>query len=299
MNKNNNKKRETKIFANYINGLKNLPEPYSRYNGERYYKLPMKLRDININFDVQHDIVEKIRIRRFRLGGKVCIKDRLIGKANNIAAAIPSDGYSMGSTYTVRVVSKNGNKIFEGYDNREQEYANSCHYRAVHGSVYIEISPEDFRHIHIIGGLATKINARKIYKMRVYRCEWISIQGSKKYAKPIWTSGYICNGYHSTDKKDALHGGKINLGNEKVLKHRILETDRIKRNWEKENKKALNRIYCFDDSLRAGNCRPGTEAFCRKVHISTDAHLRGKTIIALCEKYCPNLKGYVSKVLFR
>ena len=238
------------------------------------------IKTIESKFD--SEIVEIVKKRRNRSllnqptkTTKQFCDQLIINRLRNIAKNIPSDGFSMESVYGVYC----GSMI--GRDDREQEYAKSCKYRATHGRVNLRLSPADLRNTVVIGGLITHIFPNQ--KSLVKKCYWYVGKGSKNNFQLAVECGYIFAGFHAKTKEAAKIGGQKNLDYQK-------EQSKKAETWAK----ALRLQYSYSDSINAGNCEAGTKAFALRNNLDTSKKYRGSYLINLATS---TTIDYVSKMV--
>jgi hypothetical protein len=227
---------------------------------QKYAKLETQLRKASHGAE---QIILKRDVRKSLKGEislKVLLRNRINSKLENLAKALPDEGYSMGSTVVVKCLS------FIGRDDRTQEYARSSKYRASHGRVELIITPQEFRYLRVIGGLVTYIAPNQ--RAKVKKCYWYEGSGSKQYFTLNKVEGYIFNGYHATDKKAALKYGSA-----------ILEREKQAKASERAYRKALRSQFTFQDSLLAGNCEAGTRAFVLRLGLDSAKAYRGSFLL--------------------
>jgi hypothetical protein len=216
------------------------------------------------------DIIEKMRIRKQNQSQSLTVKnfcDKLIEKRlYEIAHALPNHGYIMDSF--VNVILK-GTELRQ-CDYRTSEYATTSNYKANHGSVNFQITPQDLRHTYVVGGLVTYIYPDQ--KSKVKRCYWISRIGFKQYFILSKVEGYVYEDFHSVYKNEAKKGGERNL--------------MIRKNDSKNAKlfkKAARLQYNYDDSIAAGNCAVGTQSFISFMHLNISKSYRGTYLLKVAQ----------------
>lgn len=111
--------------------------------------------------------------------------------------------------------------------------------------------------IRVVGGLITFYRGE--YNRKGMACEWIE-QG-RAIADIVTKKGYLVRGEH-IEAKTLNEAKRINAEKRKqqaiaMLKSRAKKAADEKRLFEK----LANYMFTFDDSLNAGNCRPGTQNF--------------------------------------
>lgn len=201
---------------------------------------------------------------------------RILANITNIAKTLPASGYSMGETKTL-YLSKG--RFSATIDCREY-YARSCSYRPTHGEVSVVISPRDLIGVRVRGGLPTRIVGS--YSKDIRKCEWIewqteSYRGKVTSVSIKWVKGYLVRGWHTTS---------LQAAKEKLLacKESEKKAAAAMKGKEKEFKRILKTDICFEDSVKAGNCRPGTIAFCRSQGLRIDSLIKGKELLSLADK---------------
>jgi hypothetical protein len=227
----------------------------------------VNIKTIELKFDSEIvEIVKKRRERSILNQSPKTVKqfcDQLIiDRLRNIAKNLPSDGFSMGSVYVV----SSGSMI--GRDDRTQEYANSCKYRANHGRVNLILHPADLRNTVVIGGLITHIFPDQ--KSQIKKCYWYVGKGSKNNFQLTVECGFIFAGFHAKTKEAAKIGGQRNID-------RAKEEAKKAETWSK----ALRLQYSYADSINAGNCEAGTKAFALRHNLNTSKKYRGAYLLNL------------------
>ena len=148
--------------------------------------------------------------------------------------------------------------------------------------------------IRIVGGLITFYRGE--YKRDGMACEWIE-QG-RAIADIVTKKGYLVRGEHIEAKtiKDAK---RINAEKRKQQAIDLLNARAKKEEAEKRLfEKLANYMFTFDDSLNAGNCRPGTQNFKNLVEREV-GHEVNEISLADLRKYGKkfNLSYYTDRVI--
>lgn len=133
----------------------------------------------------------------------------------------------------------------------------------------------------MIGGLIT-LDAEKVGN-REYKAVWAE-QSRGFDLKAV--EGWIIKGYHVT-------GGTIEAARKKVAKARILGVEqalitREKKNNKRAEFKPLKTVWVsIEDSLKAGNCLPGTEAAARVVRekLGNISAVRADVLLSIRDDY--------------
>ena len=163
---------------------------------------------------------------------------RIQAKLQQIADALPTTGHSMGSVQYATVGKHRASC------DRTQEYAKSCTYRANHGSITLKLTARQYMATSVIGGVVTIVTGNT-KSPRIKKCLCIERIGQKHTAKLEWSETCVVPslGYHGTYDQcmDRLN---------RVVKH------------VRKNARAGRA-----DSLNAGNCAIGTDAFIRRHHL--------------------------------
>ena len=214
---------------------------------------------------------------------KEWLDSKIIAKLDYLAKNLPADGYSMGGIRKIIV-----NKYIQGLYNDCSEYANSCRYKAKHGFVSYKINFQELKNYSVIGGLITCIYPNQ--KSKVKKCFWLEGRGEKNNFRLLKIEGYICYNYHCVDKKNALAKG---LENEKRDTERKKQAEKTAKN----TKKALNCVYSFSDSLKAGNCEAGTRAFVLRCKLDINKKYRGKTLLKIASEKSTTSVPFVNRML--
>jgi hypothetical protein len=204
-------------------------------------------------------------------------------KANKIAMCFNA-GYSMGGRINVCV--KKGTKIVFDYQKNDKgnfdytkeqikkvitntlrigtysnatEYSRGCKYSATHSSHTIFLTPDELDNIEIVGGIPTQ----KLENKKISNCfRWVGC-GHKQtyYITKIKT--FITSDFHSSSFNECeIWRKKMAV---QLLKNRhelISIADKLKA--------AQGRFIGLEDSLKAGNCKGGTEAFAQRNNLNID-----------------------------
>jgi hypothetical protein len=227
-------------------------------------------------------LYEKIHTRLLRSqidnSVKKQVKKSIESKLKELAKGLPSTGYSMGSTYTVRL----GNSKYYGTYSNCVEYSNSCRYKAVHGSITFSLTFNEYRNAKNIANILTVILGNTRYK-GIKKAKWLKLQGSKNTAKYVWHYGYIVGDYHGITIEQcqtALERQK------KIAKAKELEL--------KELKKYQAKLYCYSDSINAGNCVIGTNNFINKFNLDKAKKYKGGFLLKLANNV--NMEHYIIRM---
>jgi hypothetical protein len=258
-----NYQRAQTLCAKY----KNL-ETIEKYSNKEVFEICKKIRE-----RVENKI-PAISVNDFC---KSLIKKRL----EKIAMALPSTGYNMGDYKKVTF-----NKI-EGEYNFISTYAGRYRGSETYGRVSFILTLEQLRHTYVVGGLITFIPPQK---NRVKKCYWYAGEGKKQRFELIKVEGYIFNGFHALTKIEAKRGGQKLLDIEREERRRAVE-------FKQKYAKALRMQYVYNDSLAAGNCKIGTDAFILRCRIDKNKKYRGSYLISLAEQRSKNVMSYVLRMI--
>lgn len=203
-------------------------------------------------------------------------KREIVELLEAVVRTLPASGYSMGELKTLKL-TRGGYAV--SADCRDS-YARSCRWRPTHGDITVVISPRDLTGVRVRGGLPTRITGS--YSKDIRKCEWIEWQtetyrGKVTSVYPKWIKGYLVRGWHTT----SLQAAKEKLASCKESEKKVAAAMKGK---EKEFKRILKTDICFEDSVKAGNCRPGTIAFCRSQGLRIDSLIKGKELLSLADK---------------
>jgi len=199
-------------------------------------------------------------------------------RLEQIAKNLPDEGYSMGSRVVVSVLK------FKASDDRTQDYAKSYKYRASHGSVYLNLTPSEFRYTKVIANLVTYIYPNQ--KTKVQKCYWYVRSGYKSAFHLVKQEGFIFAGFHATTKEQAKAGGERNIQYQKEQAKKA-----------ESHAKALRLQYSFQDSLNAGNCEAGTRAFILRLGLNSTKKYRGSFLLGLAKEKSPNCVYHVERMI--
>lgn len=148
--------------------------------------------------------------------------------------------------------------------------------------------------IRIVGGLLTFYRGE--YKRDGMACEWIE-QG-RAFADIVTKKGYLVRGEH-IEAKTLKEAKCINAEKRKQQAIDLLFARARKAAAEKRlTEKIANYMFTFDDSLNAGNCRPGTQNFKNLVEREV-GHEVNEISLADLRKYGKkfNLSYYTDRVI--
>lgn len=208
---------------------------------------------------------------------------RIFGDADTRAdiayALAPLDGHSMGATYILR--TSLGRSI--GMHDATRNYARSCQWRATHGVSTATLSRGVLRAAwraavathgpcRMIGGLPTWARpAPRSNPDAIRRAWWLeSDDDGRKYdpsATVRMVAGYIVRDYHAATRAEAEQW----LAEREAQRRAMEEQERRRAMEEQERRNTLAHTWAtFGDSLRAGNCEPGTRAFAVRVRYGLD-----------------------------
>ena len=204
-------------------------------------------------------------------------------RLSRLAYYLPSDGYSMGGTRKITI-----NRYLQSvYDDR-RNYANSCKYRPTHGFVNYNIKLNELKNYSVIGGVITYIYPGQ--KTKVKKCFWLQGSGKKNNFEIKKIEGFIYNDYHGLDKKNVFEQGEKNRKREAERKKQAEKT-------AKSKAKALNCLYSYEDSLKAGNCEAGTRAFILRCKLDATKKYKGRTLLKIAKEKSTSSVGFVNRML--
>lgn len=227
----------------------------------------------------------------------------LRNRCKDLASCLPSSGYSMGEVKSINC--RDGAFKVSSCD-LTIEYARSCSWRAKHGSVIAILPIRMLRKAESLDGMIT-IRGKQVQD-RIWKAEWVVFDPSYN-GRGILTSslvgwhtesGYVvrredgrCNGWST--KAGWYHCETLALARvalrefkaaENNLAKEALKAARHDRDLKKMGKaseivEALSYRYCYLDSIKAGNCIPGTNAFIVNHNLDKDAQVSGSVLIHL------------------
>lgn len=156
-------------------------------------------------------------------------------------------------TMTARYSKTNGIEVHEDFD----RYSGRCKYWKVTRSFTINIRKG--WHIVIVGGLFTFVKETKIDRQGV-ACEWV--EQEREISRIRTVKGFLIRGEH-IEAKTMKEAKAINEEHRAMQLARALSArKRAERRTEQKANGTLR--ITFQDSLNAGNCRPGTSEFKHK-----------------------------------
>ena len=220
---------------------------------------------------------------------KSWIDHRFTARLDQIAHTLPDEGYSMGSEIRVRCAKLTGS------DDRRQQYAKSCTWRASHGRIDLKITPDELKNIDCTGGLVTYIYPNQ--RNKVKKCWWYAGKGQKQHFELIKIEGYVFAGYHSINKAKALAGGLQNIDLQKQAKKRAEYDQKQKLIWQKKVARATRMQYCYQDSINAHNCETGTKAFILRCQLDAEKRYRGSFLLKIAAEKSTSSVQYVKKMI--
>lgn len=137
-------------------------------------------------------------------------------------------------------------------------YSRRCQFPMINRGFHLTIKKG--YSIRIVGGLITFYRGE--YKREGMACEWIE-QG-RAIADIVTKKGYLVRGEH-IEAKTLKEAKRINAEKRKQQAISLLKARAKRAQKAADEKKRLeelaNYMFTFDDSLNAGNCRPGTQNF--------------------------------------
>lgn len=142
-------------------------------------------------------IVTKIRDRIHR---KRCptlralLRSQIHSRLKEMAYALPSEGYSMGSEITLSIGNPHGKTFITATRDTRSKYSNSCTYKPKWGGYSLVITPKEFQHMHIINKLLTYIYPKQNSEKKC--CYWYQREGWKQHFKLVKKEGYVYQGKH-------------------------------------------------------------------------------------------------------
>lgn len=155
-------------------------------------------------------------------------------------------------TLSLRYGSNNSLVVDEGYDYRDG-YARSCRWTMVRRSFRLTVKKG--WHVAHIGGLLTFIKGT--VRRGGQPCEWIEQGRAISDTKTV--KGFLVRGEH-IEAKDLAEAKRISAQRRSLRCARLL-SQRKRASASKAAIEDGTLKITFRDSLAAGNCRPGTEAF--------------------------------------
>lgn len=140
------------------------------------------------------------------------------------------------------------------YEDRKNGYAKSCDFVMIRRDFTLNLRRG--WHLFLIGGLVTFIKGTSIIRDGM-PCEWVE-QG-KAIADIRTVKGYLVRGEHIEAK--SLKEAKAINAEHRAMKLARLLSARKRSERRAEQKANGSLMITFQDSLNAGNCRPGTMEF--------------------------------------
>lgn len=184
------------------------------------------------------------------------------------------------------ISKKNGVICDEEYDHNG--YSKSCHFTMVRRSFTLNLKKG--YNIYVVGGLITFVRGK--LNRSGMACEWVE-QG-KSIADIHTVKGYLVRGEHivASSLKAAQRISR-ECRNKKALN---LLNVRAKKAINK--KKLSDHMFTFEESLAAGNCRPGTQNFKNRYEAAI-GHEANEISLSDLRKYGKEfgLKSYTERVI--
>lgn len=217
---------------------------------------------------------------------------KLSANASSLSRCLPDSGFSMGETK--RIVNRKFN-VFGRFDNT-REYAKSCAWSAKHGDVEMNLPVNLLGKLEAMEGVMT-LRGKQI-QQGIWKCEWLVLDFARNRRGFITSEisyhmekGYVVRResgrrfkegwFHTADLSDARqHLKQFVADHKEELKWQAREAKlEAERNAAKEKQQkelakamkrvekspeliaALNHMYVYQDSIKAGNCIPGTNGF--------------------------------------
>lgn len=185
----------------------------------------------------------------------------ILEKAQKIAKLYDA-GYSMGGyinvylKYINRSTKKETYTYIAGYSNA-QEYAKNCSYKAKHGSNQIYLTISEIESIEFVGNIPTIKG--ELVAPKIYECSSLVGTGSKHNYNIVWEKGFLTSDYHASSIKQAQNWRK-------KMAEQLLSARRKAIDIEAKKLKFVG----FEHSLKAGNCKSGTDAFIQRHQLDKD-----------------------------
>lgn len=156
---------------------------------------------------------------------------------------------------------------------------------------YIEINIQKGYHLATIGGVLTFIKGDVVRSGMP--CYWVESYGKCQVDKRL-VKGFLVKGEH-IEAKSLKTAQKLNTEHRKDILANLV-AERAKINYVKGNE--ANIYVTFEDSLKAGNCRPGTQSFYDKLVIELGHDIDAlslKDLRTYGKKF--NLEYYTNRVI--
>ena len=168
-------------------------------------------------------------------------------------------------------------------------YSKSFQYPMIKRNFSIELKKG--YHLFRIGGILTFVRGSKIIRNGM-ACEWI-VQG-RAIADIKTVKGYIVKGEH-IEAKSLRQAQDINKRNRQKQLNLLLK---IRRESEKENEKLCCLNITYEDSIAAGNCHAGTQAFKSRLEAAIGRpaeSINGKELMKYAKKF--GVERYANRVI--
>lgn len=240
------------------------------------------------------ELIEKRKENAEKMPFEFEIEKKLKSNLQKIAQYMPASGHSMGEMKIAECLKYSGD-----FDNC-REYARRCKYKAVHGEVHARI-PLNFAtgNLQVDGCLIQK-ELKKISKnISVVEIADFKVDGLRFTETATFSTKktYFAKVASYSKHCDTLLEARSFT---KYAKTQIKDEMRVKKEKEKNEqakradflRRIANQKFCFNSSLRAGNCKPGTISFCRMNGLKLSSILTGR---ALLKRFADN--KYVLQML--
>ena len=207
----------------------------------------------------------------------------IITALDKLADALPDSGYSMGETKTVNLISSTGNMLLQGQRDNTDEYKGSK-WHALHGTVAIDITADDYLHASVIEGVVTVTGkiVEHYKQMTIREAKWVKRTGLKQYMTIEWVNGYMVDQlrFHAETLETAYDVIRQSI-NERIEAIRDTQREALIRG---HMYSALKSAYGLTDSLDAGNCLPGTQAWADRAGLDITRKYLGIELLRAAKK---------------
>lgn len=231
------------------------------------------------NSDFYQKSALELRKENFK---EICAK-----KFAGFSSTLPCSNYSMGEfkTITNKFVSNLfGEVVNLSHSDYTQEYAKSCKYSPTWGDVWCEIPLSVVKNAFMSGGVLT-ILGRKI-TTTIHRCK-VVVYDYKKYRGKIGECTYhLEDCFFCKYKGQEFHAETLEEARKKIQAWKVAEKNIILQNKALASivRNFLKKVFTYKDSIAAGNCVAGTNAFCQRHGLNHNSTMTGKELWKIAEK---------------
>lgn len=249
-------------LSNMRTGINKLPKREREYALENTEKIKKLFVKHNIKVDNKNRLIEARK--KSALFKSVGIKNnKETRRILQLIAEEARTSHSMGCEVDVFV---NDKRVYT-YDSR-QEYSNSCSYKAKHGWTKVFLTGREVNSMKYIGHVLTT-SIRKTKNPKVYSCKVLTFTG--KYDVTMkWKKMFLTKDFHAESIERAVEWRKQQAETLWNRREALRESFKRMRLHEEELNSVRNVFVGFHHSIKAGNCKVGTEMFAKRHNLNID-----------------------------